>query len=183
VRTDLGQLRQGSAAALAQSEIRALDDVLRVVLVERDSEAPEFRAAEYARDSLRAPRLAGRLFVEFARRHDASVFAPKALVAALPFAGERRDSILGALDSTYGASPYTLALHGELSPAFQAAEDSLASALGLTLAAAGPAWSSRIALPVSGPRGPEIDPPIVTDLDQPQAKARPKPAARPRERP
>lgn len=189
VRGDLSRLTQGSAASLAQSETRALDDVLRAVLVERDAEPGEFRAAEYARDSLRAPRLAGRLFVEFARRHDASLFAPKALVAALPYAGEGRDSILGALDATYGASPYTLALRGELSPAFQAAEDSLASALGLAPVDAGAAWTNRIALPISGPRGPLVDPPIVTDLDQSPSKARPKPVRpglrpeRPRERP
>jgi len=189
VRGDLSRLNQGTGGSLAPAEIRALDDVLRAVLLGRDSEPTEFRAAEYARDSLRAPRLAGRLFVEFARRHDASLFAPKALVAALPYAGEDRDSILSALDSTYGASPYTLALRGELSPAFQAAEDSLASALGLTLVDAGAAWSNRIALPVSGPRGPLVDPPIVTDVDQPQPKARPKPVRpglrpdRPRERP
>ncbi len=183
VRGDLGNLTQKPAASLAQSETHALDAVLRAVLVERDSEVAEFRAAEYARDSLRAPRLASRLFVAFARRHDASLFAPKALVAALPYSGAGRDSILGALDATYGASPYTLALRGELSPAFQAAEDSLASALGLAPVDAGTAWSNRIAVPVSGPRGPQLDPPIVTDLDQPQAKARPKPALRPGVRP
>jgi len=183
VRGDLGNLTQKAAASLVQSETHALDAVLRAVLVERDSEVAEFRAAEYARDSLRAPRLASRLFVAFARRHDASLFAPKALVAALPYSGAGRDSILGALDATYGASPYTLALRGELSPAFQAAEDSLASALGLAPVDAGTAWSNRIAVPVSGPRGPQLDPPIVTDLDQPQAKARPKPAVRPGVRP
>ncbi|HXI33192.1 MAG TPA: hypothetical protein VNH63_03855 [Gemmatimonadales bacterium] len=183
IRDDLSRLKQTSVVILASSELRALEDVLRAVLVERDSEATEFRAAEYARDSLRAPRLAGRLFVEFARRHDASLFAPKALVAALPYSGEGRDSILGALDSTYGASPYTLALRGELSPAFQAAEDSLASALGLAPVDAVAAWTSRIALPEARPRGPQLDPPILTDLDQPQAKARPKPVVRPRERP
>jgi hypothetical protein len=183
VRGDLNHLSQSAAASLAQSEVRAFDDVLRAVLVERDSEATEFRAAEYARDSLRAPRLAGRLFVAFARGHDASLFAPKALVAALPYSGAGRDSILGALDSTYGASPYTLALRGELSPAFQAAEDSLASALGLAPVDAAAAWTGRIALPAAGPRGPLLDPPIVTDLDQPQARARPKPAVRPGVRP
>src|SRR2546422_3931875 len=35
------------------------------------------------------------------------------------------------LDSAYAGSPYTLALRGEPSPAFAAAEDSLARALGL----------------------------------------------------
>jgi hypothetical protein len=183
VRGDLGHLSQSAAASMARSEVRAFDDVLRAVLVERDSEATEFRAAEYARDSLRAPRLAGRLFVMFARGHDASLFAPKALVAALPYSGEGRDSILGTLDSTYGASPYTLALRGELSPAFQAAEDSLASALGLAPVDAAVAWTGRIGLPAAGPRGPLLDPPIVTDLDQAQAKAHPKPALRPGVRP
>jgi len=183
VRGDLSRLQQGSAGGLVQSEVRALEDVLRAVLVEGDSEPTEFRAAEYARDSLHTPRLAGRLFVAFARRHDASLFAPKALVAALPYAGEERDSILGALDSTYGSSPYTLALRGELSPAFQAAEDSLASALGLVPVDVGAAWTNRVGLPASGPRGPLLDPPILTDLDQAQAKAHPKSNVRPGVRP
>ena len=183
LRADLARIARSNAAGAVQSEVHALDDLLRGVLVEEDSEPLEFRAAEYARDSLRAPRLAGRLFVRFARRHDASLFAPKALVAALPYAGDGRDSLLAVLDSTYGASPYTLALRGELSPAFQAAEDSLASALGLAPVEAAPASAGRVALPTPGPRGPLLDPPIVTGAAQPEPKLRAKPAARPGVRP
>ena len=183
LRTDLGRVTRGNPGAAGQSDVRTFEDVLRSVLIEADSEPLEFRAAEYARDSLRAPHLAGRLFVRFAQRHDASLFAPKALVAALPLSGDGRDSLLTLLDASYGQSPYTLALRGELSPAFQAAEDSLASALGLTPADVTAAWTSRIALPLPGPRGPSFDPPIVTDVDQAQAKPRAKPAVRPGVRP
>jgi hypothetical protein len=181
LRITLTRVARSSAAGGVQSEVRALDDVFRGVLVKEDSEPLEFRAAEYARDSLRAPRLAARLFVHFARRHDASLFAPKALVAALPYAGDGRDSLLGVLDSTYGASPYTLALRGELSPAFEAAEDSLASALGLAPVEEATASMGRVAPPQPGPRGPLLDPPLA--LEGPAPQARPKPAIHPGVRP
>jgi len=110
-----------------------------------------------ARDSLRAAALAGALFVAFAQRHPESLFAPKALVAALPLLPERHDSLLDVLDRAYGSSPYVAALRGEISPAYAGLEDSLARALGVStrtaVRSAGPAGRA----PVAGPRGPWWD--------------------------
>jgi hypothetical protein len=91
-----------------------------------------FRLAELARDSLQAPALAGNLFLE-AAADSASLFAPKALLAALPLVPERHDSIVGLLDSRYAVSPYTRAFRGEPSVAYAAAEDSLAREMGTPL--------------------------------------------------
>src|SRR5207247_1693094 len=89
------------------------------------------------RDSLRATHLAAALFESFARAIPTSLFAPKAIVAALALEPGAADSLLPVLDSAYPASPYTLALHGENSPAYAAAEDSLAQMLGVERAGAG----------------------------------------------
>src|SRR3989442_873370 len=93
--------------------------------------ADRFGAAELARASLGAPRLAARLYLDFARLHPTSLFAPKAMIAALPLSPAAADSLLAVLDSGYATSPYTQALHGAASPAFAAAEDSPPPALGV----------------------------------------------------
>lgn len=160
VEQQLRHVVQGGAAGAAAAESRALAEL--VAQVRRYDELPEsgrFRVAELVRDSLGAPRLAGRLFLELARRAPASLFAPKALLAAAALAPERQDSLLALLGARYAGSPYTLALHGELSPAFGAAEDSLAGALGLALAPPRTLLVSRVAPPVPGPRGPSLDAP------------------------
>jgi hypothetical protein len=118
-----------------------------------------FRAAELARDSLGAPRLAGRMLLDLAAADSASLFAPKALVAALPLLPERRDSILRVLDSAYPASPYTRALHGDPSPAYAAAEDSLAKELGMRSATVRPGARRAVNGPSTGPRGPWLEAP------------------------
>ena len=115
-----------------------------------------FRAAEVARDSLQAPALAGHLFLD-AASDTASLFAPKALIAALPLLPEQHDSIVQVLDSRYASSPYTRAFHGEASVAYAAAEDSLARELGVANAsnASIPA-RTRADAPSTGPRGPKL---------------------------
>ncbi len=141
----------------AGSEARALAAILeRVLSRDISSETEQFRAAELARDSLGAARLAGHLFLRFAQQRPASLFAPKALVAALMLLPERRDSLMSLLDSAYATSPYALALRGELSPAYAAAEDSLARALGVQLQPAA-SLAARVAPPVPGPRGPGLE--------------------------
>jgi len=125
---------------------------------ETGSEADRFRAAELARDSLRATHLAAALFETFARATPTSLFAPKAIVAALALEPGAADSLLPVLDSAYPASPYTLALHGENSPAYAAAEDSLAQMLGVERADPGAADAALVAPPQPGPRGPALDP-------------------------
>ena len=130
--------------------------LLGVLTALPETPAARFHAAELARDSLQASALAGRLFLE-AAGDTASLFTPKALIAAISLAPERRDSIMAVLDSRYAASPYTRALHGEASVAYVAAEDSLARELGV------PGESARLTpvrtrsdVPVPGPRGPQL---------------------------
>ena len=119
--------------------------------------AGRFRAAELARDSLQVPVLAGHLFLD-AAADSTSLFAPKALIAALTLLPERRDSIMAVLGSRYAASPYTRAFRGEASVAYVAAEDSLARALGVATAAGASVTvvNSRAGVPVPGPRGPQL---------------------------
>jgi len=134
-----------------------------------------FRSAELARDSLGAPRLAGQLFLALAATDAGSLFAPKALVAALPLVPERHDSILGVLGGTYAASPYTRALRGEASLAYGAAEDSLARQLGVQVARGPTAAAARPSALRTGPRGPW--------LEEPPIRAAPAAPIRGRERP
>jgi hypothetical protein len=148
-----------------------------------------FRSAELARDSLAAPQLAGRLFLDLATRDSGSLFAPKALVAALALLPDRHDSIVDVLDRIYAASPYTRALRGEASPAYAALEDSLAHELGVELARVAPAGAARARASalLTGPRGPWLDdPPSRGVRPSPSVRGRPQPdepGRRPAERP
>jgi hypothetical protein len=172
--TNLGQLREIRARAArvaagvsgtAAKEMGDLEALLKRILVTEDaSDAAYFEAAELARDTLGAPQIATDLFLTFARNRSGSLFAPKALVAAAALSPERSDSILGSLRGEYPASPYTLALAGEISPAYGAAEDSLAIVLGVANEKARAPVLSRgsAGLPVPGPRGPPLDAPPST---------------------
>ncbi len=131
--------------------------LLTQVTADAETPAERFHRAEVARDSLQATNLAAQMFLDAAGREPASLYAPKALIAALALGlpSERRDSIVAVLDSRYAGSPYTRAFHGEPSLAYAAAEDSLAKALGvptarITSTPAGP----RFGVPSPGPRGP-----------------------------
>jgi hypothetical protein len=117
-----------------------------------------FRAAELARDSLDAPALAGQLFLDVAARDTGSLYAPKALLAAMPLLPDRRDSIAAILDARYAASPYTRAFHGEPSVAYAAAEDSLARELGVQGArSSATRLGAQFERPIPGPRGPQLE--------------------------
>ena len=136
------------------------------------------RVAEIARDSLNAPTLAGQLFLDAAAADTGSLYAPKALVAALAVLPDRRDSIAALLDTRYAASPYTRAFHGEPSVAYAAAEDSLARELGVVVARGEVTpLRARVDLPVPGPRGPWLDEPAHASL--PRGQPRPVPGTRP----
>ena len=124
--------------------------------------AARFRAAEIARDSLHASALAGQLFLDAVAADSTSLYAAKALIAALVLLPDRRDSLVALLDSRYAGSPYTRAFHGQPSVAYAAAEDSLARELGV------PGGGTRdnpvsagvlFDAPVPGPRGPRLDRP------------------------
>jgi hypothetical protein len=169
----LDRLAQASTAAAASNEVRALQRLIQTVIPPGDpGEVLPFQSAELARDSLRAPQLALSLFLAFARARPASLFAPKALIAAAALSPERRDSLMGVLDSRYSASPYTLALRGEPSPAYGAAEDSLARALGVVLEQPWAFVASLVSPPVPGPRGPPLDPVGPERAEPPRLRGR-----------
>src|SRR5207237_10755064 len=131
---------------------KSLLDVVTQVAATPETPGGRFRVAELARDSLRAPALAGQLFLDIAGADTASLYAPKALVAALPLLPERRDSITSILETRYATSPYTHAFHGEPSIAYVAAEDSLARELGVEVARVSQRTRPRLAVRRSGPR-------------------------------
>lgn len=137
-------------------DLAHLGDLATMLITGAESPAGQFHLAEIARDSLQAPLLAAEMFLA-AARDSASLYAPKALIAALWLLPDRRDSIVAVLDSRYAASPYTRAFHGESSIAYAAAEDSLAKAFGVAAArsASAPA-GARFAAPRPGPRGPVL---------------------------
>lgn len=137
-------------------------DLLTAVMGAAETPAARFRAAEIARDSLHAPALAGRLFLDAVAADSTSIYAPKALIAALDVLPERRDSLVALLDSRYAASPYTRVFHGQPSVAYASAEDSLARELGVQGGGARSSAGSAgvlFAAPVPGPRGPRLDRP------------------------
>jgi tetratricopeptide (TPR) repeat protein len=163
---------------------QAITRLAQATLRHHETVASAFQTAEMARDSLRAPRLAGSLFLDLARSRPQSVFAPKALVAALAVGAEPRDSILALLDERYPGSAYTLALHGTATAEYAVLEDSLARALGLTMAATRPAGAVAAA-PTPGPRGPWLDDVFrgAGPAERRASPAAPPPPARVRERP
>jgi hypothetical protein len=194
-RGDLGpvvaELTRIGGGGSGSADARTLLDLVTRVAATPETPGAGFRLAELARDSLGAPRLAGQLFLDLATADTGSVFAPKALVAALPLLPDSHDSIIGVLDRVYPASPYTRALRGEASPAYAAAEDSLARELGVEVARVAPASAARsgVHAVLTGPRGPWLnDPP---GGGTPTVRARPRtdergrrvPAERPTERP
>lgn len=127
------------------------------VMAVPETPAARFHQAEVARDSLQAPVLAGYMFLDAAASDTASLYAPKALIAAVALLPDRHDSIVVLLDSRYASSPYTRVFHGEPSVAYAAAEDSLARDLGVptSRSAAVPAGVSvGWGAPLPGPRGP-----------------------------
>ena len=150
-----GGLGGGAGAADAQS----LLDLVGRVSATHETFGETFRSAELARDSLKAPRLAGQLFLDLAATDSGSLFAAKALVAALPLLPDRHDSIVAILDRRYAAAPYTRAFRGEASLAYAALEDSLAHELGIQVVrvVTGGATRARAWTVLTGPRGPWLD--------------------------
>ena len=148
-------------ASGTEDAVQLLEVVTQVQAV-AETPGARFHVAELARDSLQATALAGQLFLETAASDTGSLFAPKALIAALALLPDRRDSILALLDSHYAASPYTRAFHGDASLAYAAAEDSLAREMGMRVARSTPvppAVRLEIPAPTPGRRGPPVDRP------------------------
>ncbi len=156
IEAELARLSRGPGAGGAQGLLGVVRQVMRL----GETAGARFRSAELARDSLDAPMLAGQILLEVAAGDTGSLYAPKALLAALPLLPERRDSIARVLDTRYAASPYTRAYHGDPSVAYAAAEDSLARELGVQIArSVATPTGAHVAAPVPGRRGPQLDPP------------------------
>ena len=139
-----------------------LVDLLTQLQAVAETPGARLRVAELARDSLQATTLAGQLFLETAAADTGSLFAPKALIAALSVLPDRRDSIVALLDARYAASPYTRAFHGDASVAYAAAEDSLAREMGMQVgrrAAVSAGARFEAPPPIPGRRGPPFDRP------------------------
>lgn len=182
----LARLADLASGGLAIGEARALQSQIQSVRREDTTEVKAFRDAELARDSLAAPALAAGLFLRFAATHPSSLFAPKALIAAGQLRPEVLDSVDGALRAQYAESPYTQAFHGRASPAYQALEDSLAIALGVTHARNAIAALAGLAIepPRTGPRGPDLEAAVAGRAVRPSTPTqRPAPIRRPGEKP
>jgi hypothetical protein len=145
--------------AKGSEEACRLIELLATVSVVAETPAARFRIAEIARDSLHAPALAGQLFLDAVAADSASLYAPKALLAALMVLPERHDSLVALLDSRYAGSPYTRVFHGQASVAYAVAEDSLARALGVQSGDSRRSGVSAVVsgAPVPGPRGPRLE--------------------------
>ena len=174
IANQLGNLT-GVLTGSAETEARMWQQQVNAIRRGDSGGVAAFRAAELARDSLGSPGLAAQLFLQFASRYPTSLFAPKALIAAGQLHGIAADSVDRTLRTRYAESPYTLAYQGMASPAFQAVEDSLAFAFGVTRPGGfSVATASRFAAPWPGPRGPELEPVSVRRLSRAR---KPRPAA------
>ena len=128
-----------------------------------------FLAAEAARDSLQAARLAEGLFQRILREWPESPYAPKAALAAQQVNPEWADSARALLEARYFGSPYLAMIRGEEGSAYRQLEDSLGAFATAQAGAVGRAPSVRRGTPGRpAPATPEDD-------DRP-TRERPRPA-------
>ncbi len=131
------RIEQRSATAAEAGQLR--ESITRILVAGDSATAGAaradlhlFLAAEAARDSLAAPRLAARLFRTIVETTPDSPYAPKAILA-----GQALDPVWGAsavplLENRYAASPYVAFLRGYEPYGYLELEDSLRTfALGL----------------------------------------------------
>ncbi|MDQ8154442.1 MAG: hypothetical protein P3B98_07240 [Gemmatimonadota bacterium] len=125
-------VRRGSASGRGAALQRRLDDsvLLLELLAGRpdNSGATLYLAAEVARDSLRAPRLAVQLFRRIDAQVQGAILAPRGLSAAAVLESDSAAPWHARMRDRYPRSPWTLALDGaspgEL-PAWEVAEATL----------------------------------------------------------
>ncbi|MEO8090739.1 MAG: hypothetical protein ABI703_10620 [Gemmatimonadales bacterium] len=122
-----------------------------------------FLAAETARDTLVAPRLADALFQRILREWPESPYAPKAALAAQRLNPEWADSARALLEARYLESPYLAMLRGDAGSAYRQLEDSLGAFAAAQAQAPGRAPAVRPATPGrAAPVGPDDDRPRPT---------------------
>jgi hypothetical protein len=125
-------VRRGAAAGRASSVQRRLDDnllLLELLAGRKDaSGASLYLAAEIARDSLRAPRLAYQLFRRIDQQLQGALMAPRGLYSAAILAPDSAAALHARLRERYPRSPWAVALDGgspgEL-PAWEVSEETL----------------------------------------------------------
>jgi tetratricopeptide (TPR) repeat protein len=127
-----------------------------------------FLAAEAARDSLQAPRLAEGLFQRILREWPESPYAPKAALAAQQVNPEWADSARALLEARYFESPYLTMIRGDEGSAYRQLEDSLGAFATAQARAAGRA-----------PGTPSRPAPVTPgDDDRPSLQRQPPPTSR-----
>jgi TolA-binding protein len=128
-----------------------------------------FLAAETARDSLKAPRLAGVIFHRIVNEWPDSPYAPKAVLAAQQLDPTWADSARALLETRYAYSPYLAMIRGEDDSGYRQLEDSLGS-----FAAANSAAARRSGQPTQ----PRPQPRPSVEDDEVPTRPRPQPAPR-----
>jgi tetratricopeptide (TPR) repeat protein len=127
-----------------------------------------FLAAEAARDTLQAPRLAEGIFLRILNQWPESPYAPKAVLAAQRLNPAWADSARTLLESRYLDSPYLAMIRGEDASGYRQLEDSLSA---FAAASAPPVRRTRPGVPGRPVR------PADRDADD-QTPGRQKPPAR-----
>jgi hypothetical protein len=152
LRTVYAELEQHAKARSGMSpEAAQLRDQVVRVLVASDSALPGvpqgdlrlFLAAESARDTLGAPRLAASLFRTIIETMPDSPYAPKALLAGKALDPEWGESVSPLLEERYAYSPYVAMLRGEEPYGYEQLEDSLQGYARTLLPRAAPGAAGR----------------------------------------
>jgi tetratricopeptide (TPR) repeat protein len=137
------------------NELTRLGNVAAAVLTATASVTPGspqgdlrlFLAAEAARDSLLAPRLAEGLFQRILREWPESPYAPKAALAAQQVNPEWADTARALLEARYFESPYLAMIRGDEGLAYRQLEDSLGAFAAAQAEAVGRAPGARPGAP------------------------------------
>jgi tetratricopeptide (TPR) repeat protein len=165
------------AHATVSAELTQLSNTAAAILMASASMTPGgpqgdlrlFLAAEAARDSLLAPRLAEGIFQRILREWPESPYAPKAVLAAQQLKPEWADSARALLEVRYFESPYLAMIRGNEGSAFRQLEDSLGA---FATAQAGSVGRA----PGVGPRTPGRPAPVAPEDSTKPGRQRPRPS-------
>lgn len=159
----------GADSPTAQ-EARLLQQTILGVKAAADSSGPDrpegdlrlFLAAETARDTLLAPRLATSLFRQLVETWPDSPYAPKAVLAGRVLDPDWGEAVRPLLDERYAGSPYLAFVRGEDPGGYRELEDSLRTYTARSAAAARQPPSRAAPGPgrpgVGRPQGPQRTP-------------------------
>ncbi len=150
-------LAQSKTAVMGVPELRATAAGVLATFASLMPGSPQgdlrlFLAAEAARDSLLAPRLAEGIFLQILKGWPESPYAPKAVLAAQQLNPAWGDSAKALLEGRYIDSPYLAMTRGEGGSAYRQLEDSL-GAFAASGWARGPAVAPARRAPAAGQPG------------------------------